>query len=103
MRTLRRSSDAARTWTPWRGPAVPVVVVAALLCLGIANISARATSRGVEGGVLWKAQPEGVIAADVAPGTGASAADIRRGDVLIAIDGRPGGQGGGGGGGARGR
>jgi hypothetical protein len=66
-----------------------VVVVAALLCLGIANISARATSHAVEDGVLWKAQPEGVIAADVAPGTGASAADIRRGDVLIAIDGRP--------------
>src|SRR4029434_4641735 len=74
---------------PWRGPALPVVVVAALLCLGIANISARATLHVVEDGVLWKGQPEGVIAADVAPGTGASAAGIRRGDVLIAIDGRP--------------
>ena len=89
MRTLRPSSDASRTWTPWRGPALPVVVVAALLCLGIANISARATSHAVEDGVLWKTQPEGVVAADVAPGTGASAAGIRRGDVLIAIDGRP--------------
>jgi len=66
-----------------------VVVAAALLCLGIANISARATLHVVEDGVLWKGQPEGVIAADVAPGTGASAAGIRRGDVLIAIDGRP--------------
>src|SRR5262245_39719759 len=89
MRTLRQSSDASHTWTPWRGPALPVVVVAALLCLGIANISARATLHVVEDGVLWKGQPEGVIAADVAPGTGASAAGIRRGDVLIAIDGRP--------------
>jgi two-component system, NtrC family, sensor kinase len=89
MRTLRRSSDASRTLTPWRGPALPVVVVAALLCLGIANISARATSHAVEDGVLWKTQPEGVIAAEVAPGTGASAAGIRRGDVVIAIDGRP--------------
>jgi len=89
MRTLRRSSDASGTWTPWRGPALPVVVAAALLCLGIANISARATLHVVEDGVLWKGQPEGVIAADVAPGTGASAAGIRRGDVLIAIDGRP--------------
>ena len=89
MKALRGSSDASRSWTPWRGPALPVVVVAALLCLGIANISARATSHVVEDGVLWKTQPEGVIAADVAAGTGASTAGIRRGDVLIAIDGRP--------------
>ena len=89
MRKLRRSLDASHTSTPWRGSALPVVVVAALLCLGIANISARATLQTVEDGVLWKAQPEGVIAADVAPGTGASAAGLRRGDVLIAIDGHP--------------
>ncbi len=44
-----------------------MVVVAALLCLGIANISARATWHAVEDGVLWTAQPEGVVAVDVAP------------------------------------
>ena len=74
---------------PWRGPAIPIVVAAALLCLGIANISARATWHGVEDGVLWKTQPEGVMVADVAPATGAAAAGLRGGDLLLAIDGRP--------------
>jgi len=66
-----------------------VVVVGALLCLGIANISARATWHAVEDGVLWTAQPEGVIAAEIAPGTAAAAVGIRRGDLLLAIDDRP--------------
>ncbi|PYR71061.1 MAG: hypothetical protein DMF88_00960, partial [Acidobacteria bacterium] len=60
-----------------------------MLCLGIANISARATWHAVEDGVLWTAQPEGVVAADVAPGTAAAKVGIRRGDLLIAIDDRP--------------
>ena len=66
-----------------------VVLASALLCLGIANISARATWHAVEDGVLWTAQPEGVVAADVAAGTAASAVGIRRGDLLLAIDDRP--------------
>jgi PAS domain S-box-containing protein len=66
-----------------------VVVVGALLCLGIANISARATWHAVEDGVLWTAQPQGVVAADIAAGTAAAAGGIRRGDLLIAIDDRP--------------
>ncbi len=89
MRNVRRSSDAPRAWTLWRGPVLPAVVVGALLCLGIANISARATWHAVEDGVLWTAQPEGVVAADVAPGTAAAAVGIRRGDLLLAIDDRP--------------
>ena len=60
-----------------------------MLCLGIANISARATWHAVEDGVLWTAQPEGVVAADIAPGTAAAAGGIRRGDLLLAIDDRP--------------
>jgi PAS domain S-box-containing protein len=66
-----------------------VVVLGALLCLGIANISARATWHAVEDGVLWTAQPEGVVAADVAPGTAAAAVGLRKGDLLLAIDDRP--------------
>ena len=66
-----------------------MVVVGALLCLGIANISARATWHAVEDGVLWTAQPQGVVAADIAAGTAAAAGGIRRGDLLIAIDDRP--------------
>jgi PAS domain S-box-containing protein len=66
-----------------------VVLASALLCLGIANISARATWNAVEDGVLWTAQPEGVVAADIARGTAAAAVGIQRGDLLLAIDDRP--------------
>jgi PAS domain S-box-containing protein len=63
--------------------------VSGLLCLGIANISARATWHAVEDGVLWTTQAEGVVATDIAAGTPAAAVGIRRGDVLVAIDDRP--------------
>jgi membrane-associated protease RseP (regulator of RpoE activity) len=59
------------------------------LCLGIANISARATWHAVEDGVLWTAQADGVVASDIARGTSAAAVGIRRGDLLLAIDDRP--------------
>jgi len=71
------------------GPVLPVLVVSGLLCLGIANISARATWHAVEDGVLWTTQPEGVVAADVAADTPAAAEGIKRGDLLLAIDDRP--------------
>ena len=67
-------------------PALPLVVVAALLCLGAANVAVRATWHEVEDGVLWRAQPEGIVAADIAPGTAAAAVGLRRGDLLLAID-----------------
>jgi PAS domain S-box-containing protein len=76
-------------WSRWSRPALPLVVVAGLLCLGAANISARATWREVEDGVLWKQQGQGIIAAEVAPGTPAAAVGIQRGDLLLAIDDSP--------------
>jgi PAS domain S-box-containing protein len=57
--------------------------------LGVANIVTRATFGEVEDGVLWTAGDEGVVAADIAEGTPASAAGLKRGDVLLAIDDRP--------------
>jgi PAS domain S-box-containing protein len=73
----------------WSKPALPVVVVSVLLCLGAANIAARAAFREVEDGVLWASRAEGVVAADIADGTPAAAVGIERGDLLIAIDDRP--------------
>jgi PAS domain S-box-containing protein len=73
----------------WTRPALPVVVVSALLCLGIANITSRATWQEVEDGVLWAERPEGVVADEIAPGSAAEAVGIRRGDLLEAIDERP--------------
>src|SRR5207253_1822109 len=64
-------------------------LVGVLLCFGALNIAVRATWHKLEDGVLWKARPEGLTAADVATRSTAMAAGIRQGDLLIAIDGAP--------------
>ncbi|HLG55793.1 MAG TPA: ATP-binding protein [Vicinamibacterales bacterium] len=76
-------------WSRLARPALPLVVVSALLGLGVANIAARATWNEVEDGVLWATRAEGVVAAEVAPGTPAEAVGLKRGDLLLAIDDRP--------------
>src|SRR6266511_1619862 len=64
-------------------------LVGVLLCFGALNIAVRATWHQLEDGVLWDGRPEGVIAADVAPRSTAMAAGVRKGDLLIAINGSP--------------
>jgi hypothetical protein len=64
-------------------------VVILLLCLGFANIAQRARWNEVEDGVLWRAAAGDIVAAEVAPSTGAARAGVRTGDVLLAIDGKP--------------
>ena len=68
---------------------IGLVLAAVLLPLGLANMVLRARWHEVEDGVLWVARTEGVVAAEVAPRSPAAAADVRAGDVLLAIDGRP--------------
>jgi two-component system NtrC family sensor kinase len=80
---------SAASSSPWRSPGLPVFVVAALLCLGVANIVTRATFHEMEDGVLWVASPQGVVAADVADDTPAAKLGLAAGDVLLAIDDRP--------------
>jgi PAS domain S-box-containing protein len=70
-------------------PALPIVVVSVLLCLGLANIASRLAWREVEDGVLWASRAEGVVAAEIAAGSPAAASGLARGDLLIAIDDRP--------------
>lgn len=65
------------------------LAVAGLVCLGIANMAARASWNEAEDGVLWTAGPGGVTAAEIAAGTPASRSGLRPGDVLLAIDGQP--------------
>jgi S1-C subfamily serine protease len=79
----------ANTWVRWRGPGLPILVVAALLFLGIANIVTRANFQEAEDGVLWVQGPEGVVASEIAEGTPAAAVGLSRGDVLLAVDDRP--------------
>src|SRR5262245_13637328 len=73
----------------WSRPALPLAVVSALLCLGVANIKARATWHEVEDGVLWLQRGDGVVAGEIARGTPAAAVGLEPGDVLLAIDDRP--------------
>jgi hypothetical protein len=68
---------------------VSLTFVATLLGLGLANIALRATWHEVEDGVLWVTGPQGVTAAEVAPGSAAAQAGVRPGDVLLAIGDRP--------------
>jgi two-component system NtrC family sensor kinase len=75
--------------TQWWRPALPLVLVTTLLCLGVANVAARATWHEVEDGVLWVTNPEGVVAAQVAIDSPAAAVGLQRGDLLLAIDDRP--------------
>jgi len=76
-------------WGRWTRPAVPLVVVAVLLCLGAANVATRATWHEFEDGVLWSESDAGVVVADIAPGGPAATTGLKPGDVLIAIDDRP--------------
>jgi PAS domain S-box-containing protein len=82
-------APADRTWGRWWKPALPMVVVAGLLCLGVANIAARATWHEVEDGVLWVLRDEGVVAGEIAAGSAAAEIGLKQGDVLLAIDDRP--------------
>jgi membrane-associated protease RseP (regulator of RpoE activity) len=72
----------------WLRPTLPVVVVGALLCLGLANLVMRATWRSVDDGVYWASGAGGVVVGDIAPGTPAERADLRAGDALLTIDDR---------------
>jgi PAS domain S-box-containing protein len=73
----------------WIRARLPLIVLAALLCLGAANIASRATWHEVEDGVLWASRDGSVVAIDVAPGTPAEAAGLTAGDVLLAINDEP--------------
>jgi hypothetical protein len=68
---------------------LPVVVVSALLCLGIVNITALATWHEVEDGVLWVSRADGVVAAEVAQASAGSLVGLAPGDLLLAIDDQP--------------
>ncbi len=89
MPGIHHTYSASASWRRWSRPVLPVAVVGALLCLGVANIVARASFNEVEDGVLWTQTPEGVMAADIAEHTPTAAIGLKRGDLLLAIDDRP--------------
>ena len=84
-----RRTAAAASQPNAAGWFAALAVVLVLLGLGLANIYVRATWHEVEDGVLWVSRPDGVTAAELAHRAPAAKAGVRRGDVLLAIDGRP--------------
>src|SRR5262245_44632154 len=76
-------------WFAWARTTLAVAVVLVLVALGGANIALYARWHEVEDGVLWGARAEGVTALEIAPESAAAAAGIRRGDVLLAVNGSP--------------
>jgi PAS domain S-box-containing protein len=78
--------DARRVRALWR-PTSAIAVVAVLLCLGLANVVLRVNWEEYEDGVLWTPTGQGLTATELTPA--ASQLGLRRGDVLLAIDGRP--------------
>ena len=76
-----------RRWAGWGGALLAVGLVAVLTCLAAANVVVRGNWREVEDGVLWAERPEGVVAAEVAPGSPADEGGVQPGDVLLAVDG----------------
>src|SRR4029434_9237911 len=83
------SSAWPAPWSGWTRLPLPVLVASALLCLGIANITARATWHEVEDGVLWTTGPDGAVVDEVAKRSPAERVGLKRGDLLLAIDDRP--------------
>src|SRR6476620_11853267 len=76
-------------WLVWGRSAFAVVVVTLLVALGVANVAMYSRWHEVEDGVLWSSRAEGVTATEIASGTAAEIAGVRRGDVLLAVNGSP--------------
>jgi two-component system, NtrC family, sensor kinase len=76
-------------WLVWGRSAFALTVTLVLVGLGVANIVLQARWHAVEDGVYWVQHGEGIVAAEIASGSAAERAGIRRGDVLLAVDGAP--------------
>jgi len=73
----------------WTRVALPVGVVAVLLCLAAANLVRRSWTE-IEDGVLWSARADGqLVALEVAQGSPGARAGLAPGDLLQLVDGQP--------------
>jgi hypothetical protein len=73
-------------WHSWSRPALPVVVVAVLLSLGVSNIAAKLNWRPFEDGAFWTSGVQGVTASVIADEGPAKTAGLQLSDVLLSID-----------------
>jgi membrane-associated protease RseP (regulator of RpoE activity) len=80
---------AARQLRPLFQVALPVAVAVVLVCLAVLNMALVKTWPGEpEDGVLWQSGGVNAVAADVALGSAAHRAGIRKGDLLWRVDDR---------------
>src|SRR5688500_2830861 len=73
--------------------AIPVAVAAALIAVALINVFVvynYQKTAAVDDGVLWTSDGGSAVSArEVAPGSPAALAGVRRGDTLLAIDQKP--------------
>src|SRR5215207_3908734 len=81
---LRSGSDARRR--EWLRVTAHMAVVVALLCLAAANIQLRWTWSEMEDGVLWTEVGGDITAVEIQRPSPAARADVRPGDVLVAVN-----------------
>src|SRR5215207_6008596 len=71
----------------WLRVTAHMAVVVALLCLAAANIHLRWTWSEMEDGVLWTERGGDITAVEIQRPSPAARADVRPGDVLVAVNG----------------
>ena len=76
-------------WAVWAQLVAHAAIVAALLCLAVANINARRTFSEMTDGVLWSLDANQVVAGEVLEESPAGRASVQVGDILLDISGRP--------------
>src|ERR1035437_9943261 len=82
-------NSAERPWLAWGQSLFALSVVVVLIALGVANVALNARWHEVEDGVLWSPGAGGVTAVDIADGSAADVAGMRRGDVLLTVNDSP--------------
>jgi two-component system, NtrC family, sensor kinase len=86
--SVERASVQGRGLSWWR-LAGAIATVAVLVGLGLENMVLRGHWHEVEDGVFWATRAEGITAVEVYPGSAGDVAGIKRGDVLIGVNGVP--------------
>ena len=89
MTRVDREASYRRYRGEWGRALLAVGVVAALVCLAVANAVVRAGGGGVDDGVLWTDSADGLISSAVESDSPAARAGVEAGDVLLAVRGEP--------------
>jgi two-component system, NtrC family, sensor kinase len=87
--TPNTGAPVEHSWLGWGRSAFALAVVMTLFVLGVANMATFGRWQEVEDGVYWGFRDDAVTAIEVAPGSPAAKAEIRRGDVLLGINHAP--------------